>query len=56
VADQQDTPVPVAELNRREATVSMMEACDKAAGITDKGTVSARAAVNAARRNGGWRG
>lgn len=42
-----DTPILPAELARWDATIATAEACDKAAGITDKGTVSARAALAA---------
>jgi hypothetical protein len=60
VADDQ-APIPVippAELARWDATIATAEAADKAAGITDPGTVSARAAygIFAARRSGGSRG
>jgi hypothetical protein len=42
-----DAPIPVippAELDRWDATLRTAEECDKAAGITDPGTVSARSA------------
>lgn len=42
-------PQSLAELDRWDASVKTMEEADRAAGITDKGTVSARAAVEAAR-------
>ena len=39
-----DTPIPPAELDRWDATTATAEAADKAAGITDPGTVNARSA------------
>jgi hypothetical protein len=39
-----DTPIPPAELALWGAAVTALEECDKAAGITDPGTVNARAA------------
>ena len=39
-----DAPIPPAELDRWDATIATAEAADKAAGITDPGTVSARSA------------
>ena len=39
-----DTPIPPAELDRWDATIATAEAADKAAGVTDPGTVSARSA------------
>jgi hypothetical protein len=45
--------IPDAELDRWIAVIETAEECDAAAGITDKGTVNARAAAEAARgRNG----
>jgi hypothetical protein len=41
-------PQSQAELDRWNATIKTMEAADKAAGITDPGTVSARDAHTAA--------
>lgn len=48
MADMQDTPISPAELERWNATIATAEACDSAAGITDPGTVAARAACGAA--------
>jgi hypothetical protein len=55
IADAMDTPaasVPAqrtpAELARWDATIGTAEACDNAAGITDRATVSARTAFAAA--------
>jgi hypothetical protein len=43
-----DAPIPAVELARWDATITAIEACDEAAGITDRATVSARAAHTAA--------
>lgn len=42
------TLIPSAELLRWNACVELMEEADKAAGVTDPGTVAARAAVGRA--------
>jgi hypothetical protein len=43
-----DTPQSQAELDRWNATIKTMETADRAAGITDPGTVAARDAHTAA--------
>lgn len=44
-----DAPQSLAELDQWTAAVETMEEADRAARITNKGTVNARAAVDAAR-------
>jgi hypothetical protein len=43
-----DAPLSAAELARWNETIATAEECDKAAGITDPGTVAARGAHTAA--------
>jgi len=55
MAKAQDAPIPPAELEKWGGVIAIMQACDKAAGITDPGTVAAAAAYRAAAAANGRR-